>query len=53
LLAFGLGHKANVLKREEIRMKGEEDNKKKDCIKDMHPSNANIILMASAVGQAG
>jgi hypothetical protein len=42
-------NEANMFKREEIRMKGKEDNKKKDCIKDMHPSIANMILMASAV----
>ncbi len=30
-------------------MKGEEDDKKKDCIKDMHPSISNTILMASVV----
>ncbi len=50
-------NKANMLKREEIRirMKGEEHNKKKDCIKDMHSSITNMILMASAVehGQQG
>ena len=30
-------------------MKGEEDDKKKVLIKDMHPSIANMICMASAV----
>ncbi len=42
-------NEADVLKREEIRMKGEEDNKKKDCIKDMHPSIASMILMLSEI----
>jgi hypothetical protein len=41
--------KANVLTQKEISMKGEEDDKKKDCIKDMHLSISNMILMASAV----
>ncbi len=40
---------ANLLKREEIKLQGEKDNKKKDHIKDMHPSISNMILMASAV----
>ncbi len=42
-------YKANVLKQEEIKLKGEEDKKKKNRIKDMHPSISNMILMASAV----
>ena len=41
--------KANVLRLKEISLKGEEDDKKKDCIKDMHLSISNMILMASAV----
>ncbi len=41
--------KADLLKREEIKLQGDEDNKKKDCIKGMHPSISNMILMASAV----
>jgi hypothetical protein len=41
--------KANLLKQEEIKLQGDKDNKKKDCIKDMHPSISNMILMASAV----
>jgi hypothetical protein len=54
-LGEGLKHmgkaadKANVLKQEEIRLKGEEDDKKKDCIKDMHPFISSMILMALAV----
>jgi hypothetical protein len=40
---------ANLLKRKEIKLGGDEDNKKKDHIKDMHPSISNMILMASAV----
>jgi hypothetical protein len=40
---------ANLLKRKEIKLQGEEDDKKKDRIKDMHPSISNMILMASAV----
>jgi hypothetical protein len=39
----------NLLKCEEIKLRGDEDNKKKDRIKDMHPSISNMILMASAV----
>jgi hypothetical protein len=38
-----------VLKQKEISLKGEEDDKKKDHIKDMHPSISNMTLMASAV----
>ncbi len=38
----------NVLKKEEMRLKGEADALKKDRIKDMHASIANMILMASA-----
>jgi hypothetical protein len=41
--------KANVLKQKEISLKGEEDDKKKDRIKDMHPSISKMIRMASAV----
>ncbi len=41
--------KANVLRLKEISLKGEEDDKKKDHIKDMHPSISIMILMASAV----
>jgi hypothetical protein len=40
---------ANLLKQKEIKLQGDKDNKKKDCIKDMHPSISNMILMASAV----
>ncbi len=40
---------ANLLKQEEIKLQGGKDNKKKDCIKDMHPSISNMILIASAV----
>jgi hypothetical protein len=40
---------ANVLKQKEINLKGEEDDKKKDRIKDMHPSISDMILMVSAV----
>ncbi len=38
-----------MLKQKEISLKGEEDDMKKDRIKDMHPSISNVILMASAV----
>jgi hypothetical protein len=41
--------KANMLKQEKINLKGEEDDKKKDRIKDIHLSISNMILMASAV----
>jgi hypothetical protein len=37
-----------ILKKEEMRLKGEADNLKKDRIKDMHASISNMILMASA-----
>ncbi len=40
---------ANLLKCKEIKLQGDEDNKKKDHIKDMHPSISNMILMVSAV----
>jgi hypothetical protein len=40
---------ANLLKRKEIRLQGDEDNKKKDRIKDMHPSIYNMILIEAAV----
>jgi hypothetical protein len=40
---------ANLLKRKEIKLQGDKDDKKKDRIKDMHPSIFNMILMASAV----
>ncbi len=40
---------ANLLKCEEIKLRGDKDNKKKDHIKDMHPFISNMILMASAV----
>ncbi len=40
---------ANLLKRKEIKLQGDEDIKKKDRIKDMHPSISNMILIASAV----
>ncbi len=40
---------ANLLKREEIKLRGDKDDKKKDRIKDMHPSISNMILMVSAV----
>jgi hypothetical protein len=49
LRAGEAANEADVIKREEIRMKGEEDNKKKDCIKDMHPSIASMILMLSEI----
>jgi hypothetical protein len=38
---------ANLLKRKEIKLQGDKDNK---SIKDMHPSISNMILMASVVG---
>jgi hypothetical protein len=40
---------ANLLKQEEIKLQGDKDNKKKDCINDMHPSISNMILIVSAV----
>ncbi len=40
---------ANLLKCKEIMLRGDKDDKKKDRIKDMHPSISNMILMASAV----
>jgi hypothetical protein len=40
---------ANLLKRKEIKLQGDKDDKKKDHIKDMHPSISNMILMALAV----
>jgi hypothetical protein len=40
---------ANLLKHKEIKLQGDKDDKKKDRIKDMHPSISNIILIASAV----
>jgi hypothetical protein len=40
--------KANSLKQEEIKLKGEEEEKKKNRIKEMHPSISNMVLMASA-----
>jgi hypothetical protein len=40
---------ANLLKCKEIKLQGDKDDKKKDRIKDMHPSIFNMILMASAV----
>jgi hypothetical protein len=40
---------ANLLKRKEIKLRGEKDNNKKDRIKDMHPSISNMILMVSVV----
>jgi hypothetical protein len=40
---------ANLLKCKEIKLQGDKDDKKKDRIKDMHPSISNMILMASAV----
>jgi hypothetical protein len=40
---------ANLLKREEIKLRGDKEDKKKDRIKDMHPSISNMILMVSAV----
>ncbi len=40
---------ANLLKQEEIKLRGDKDDKKKDCIKDMHPSISKMILMASAL----
>jgi hypothetical protein len=45
-----MGEAANetlILKKEEMRLKGEADNLKKDRIKDMHASISNMILMAS------
>jgi hypothetical protein len=38
----------NILKKEEMRLKGKADALKKDRIKDMHASIANMILMALA-----
>jgi hypothetical protein len=46
-----MGEAANqtlILKKEEMRLKGEDNNLKKDRIKDMHASISNMILMASA-----
>jgi hypothetical protein len=46
-----MGKAANetvILKKEEMRLKGEADILKKDRIKDMHASISNMILMASA-----
>jgi hypothetical protein len=40
---------ANLLKCKEIKLQGDEDVKKKDRIKDMHPSIPNMILIASVV----
>jgi hypothetical protein len=40
--------KTVILKKEEMRLKGEADNLKKDRIKDMHASISNMILMVSA-----
>ncbi len=40
--------KANSLKQEEIKLKGEQEEKKKNWIKEMHPSISNMVLMASA-----
>ncbi len=39
---------ANLLKRKEIKLQGDKEDKKKDRIKDMHPSIPHMILMASA-----
>jgi hypothetical protein len=41
-------NKINILKMEEMRLKGEADALKKDQIKDMHSTISNMILMASA-----
>jgi hypothetical protein len=41
--------KANLLKQEEIKLQGDNNDKKKDYIKDMHPSISNMILMAIVV----
>ncbi len=38
----------NILKKEEMKLKGKANALKKDRIKDMHASIANMILMASA-----
>jgi hypothetical protein len=38
----------NILKKKEMRLKGKANAFKKDRIKDMHTSIANMILMASA-----
>jgi hypothetical protein len=46
-----MGEAANqtlIIKKEEMRLKGEANNLKKDRIKDMHASISNMILMASA-----
>ena len=39
---------ANLLSKEHLRLREETEDLKKDCIKDMHPSISNMILMASA-----
>ncbi len=38
----------NILKKEEMRLNGKANTLRKDRIKDMHASIANMILMASA-----
>ncbi len=40
---------AKLLKHKEIKLQGDKEDKKKDRIKDMHPSISNMILMASVV----
>jgi hypothetical protein len=46
---------ANLLSKEHLRLREETEDLKKDCIKDMHSSISNMILMASATepDQAG
>ncbi len=39
---------ANLLSKEHLQLMEEMEDLKKDCIKDMHPSISNMILMASA-----
>ncbi len=42
-----VAEQSNTLKQEEITLREREEEKKKDRIKDMHPSNSNMIWMAS------
>ncbi len=42
-------NEADLLKHEEIKLQGDEEDKKKDRINDMHPSISNMILIVSAV----
>ncbi len=44
-----VAEQSNTLKQEEITLKEKEEEKKKDRIKDMHPSISNMFWMASAM----